>query len=164
LEAPVRRKDKLMTDPGDLERVLRSAKYVTVAMVDSGRPYLATLSHGYDAENGCLYFHCAPKGRKVDALRADPEVYGQALVDLGYVDGACDHLFETVQFEGRVSFVGDPAEKRHALEVMIGQLEPDPEPVIADQTHERSVAKVTIGRIDVRSLSGKRSAKVIVQL
>jgi uncharacterized protein len=160
----VRRKEKEIPEPQELERVLRSAKCVTVAMVDGDRPYVVTLSHGYDAERNCIAFHCAPKGRKIDALRGDPEVYGQALLDLGYVQGSCDHFFETVQFEGRVSFVADPAEKRHALEVMIRQLEDDPEPVVAAQTGERSVAKVTIGRIAVQSLSGKRSAKVIVQL
>ena len=47
---------------------------------------------------------------------------------------------------------------------MIRQLEDDPEPVIAEQTKERSVAKVTISRTDIGRLSGKRSAKVIVQL
>jgi uncharacterized protein len=160
----VRRKEKEIADPQELDRVLRTAKYVTVAMVDDGRPYLVTLSHGYDAERRCIYFHCAPRGRKIGALSSDPDVYGQALLDLGYAHGSCDHLFETVQFEGRVSFVADSAEKRHALEIMIRQLEEDPEPVIAAQTGEKSVAKVTIGRIDVSSLAGKRSAKVIVQL
>lgn len=160
----MRRKDKLMSRPEDQARVLRTAKYVTVALVDDGRPYLVTLSHGYDPERACLYFHCAPQGRKIDALLKDPHVYGQALVDLGYQHGSCDHLFETVQFEGVVTFVEDPREKVHALEMMIRQLEDDPEPVIAAQTGERSVAKVTIGRIDIAGLSGKRSARVIVQL
>ncbi|NLE21721.1 MAG: hypothetical protein GX624_02895 [Actinobacteria bacterium] len=160
----MRRKDKPMERREDLDRVLSTAKYVTVALCDRGRPYLVTLSCGYDAEHSCLYFHCAPKGRKVEALERDAEVYGQALVDLGYQQGFCDHLFETVQFEGSVAFVTDHAAKVHALEVMIRQLEDDPEPVIAAQTKESSVAKVTIGRIDIRSLSGKRSAKVLVQL
>jgi nitroimidazol reductase NimA-like FMN-containing flavoprotein (pyridoxamine 5'-phosphate oxidase superfamily) len=160
----VRRKDKLMADQRDLSRVLRAARYVTVAMVDEGRPYLVTLSHGYDEKHGCIYFHCAPRGRKIDALRSDPRVYGQALVDLGYQQGSCDHLFETVQFEGAVTFVTDHAEKVRALEVMIRQLEDDPDPVITAQTGASSVAKVTIGRIDISSMSGKRSAKVIVQV
>lgn len=155
----MRRKDKLMESRDDLDRVLSAARYVTVAMCDQGRPYLVTLSHGYDAQDSCLYFHCAPKGRKIDVLERDAEVYGQAMLDLGYQQGSCDHLFETVQFEGTVTFVTDHAAKVHALEVMIRQLEDDPEPVIAEQTKERSVAKVTIGRVDIGSLSGKRSAK-----
>jgi uncharacterized protein len=163
-EVAVRRKDKLMGEQEDLCRVLRSTKYVTVAMVDEGRPYLVTLSHGYDEQANCIYFHCAPKGRKLDALRNDPTVYGQALIDLGYQQGKCDHLFETVQFEGTVAFLEDHGEKVHALEVMIRQIDDDPEPVIAEQTQPSTVAKVTIGRIDIRSLSGKRAAKVVVQL
>jgi hypothetical protein len=121
----MRRRDKLIESREDLDRVVAAAKYVAVAMCDEGHPYLVALSHGYDAQSSCLYFHCAPKGRKIDVLERDAEVYGQAMVDLGYQQGSCDHLFETVQFEGTV---------------------------------------VTIGRIDIRSLTGKRSAKVIVQL
>lgn len=156
--------DKQIAEHQELKRILRCTKYVTVAMVDDGRPYLTTLSHGYDAERNCIYFHCAPEGRKLNALRVDPHVYGQALLDLGYVQGSCDHLFETVQFEGRVSFVTGIDEKRHSLEIMIRQLEDDPEPVIAAQTGESAVGKVTIGRIDIQSLSGKLSAKSIIQL
>jgi uncharacterized protein len=164
VEVVVRRKDKLMGEQADLRRVLRSTKYVTVAMVDGAGPYLVTLSHGYDEQADCLYFHCAPKGRKLDALRKDPRVYGQALIDLGYQQGKCDHLYETVQFEGTVTFLEDHDEKVHALEVMIRQIDDDPEPVIAEQTQPSSVDKVTIGRIDISSLSGKRAAKVVVQL
>jgi uncharacterized protein len=160
----MRRKEKMMERQEDLDGVLCKAKYVTVAMSDAGRPYLVTLSHGYEAQRSCLYFHCAPRGRKIEVLKRNPDVYGQALVDLGYQQGFCDHLFETVQFEGTVAFVTDPAEKLHALEVMIRRLEDDPEPVIRAQTQERSVARVTIGRIDLTSLSGKRSAQVDVQL
>jgi nitroimidazol reductase NimA-like FMN-containing flavoprotein (pyridoxamine 5'-phosphate oxidase superfamily) len=159
----MRRKDKEIADPREQERVLRSAKYVTIAMIDRGQPYLVTLSHGFDIERNCLYFHCAAEGRKLDALLANPEVYGQALIDHGYVVGSCSHLFETVQFTGLVRFVVSMAEKRHALETMIRQLEPDPGPVIAAETGESSVANVTIGRIDITSLSGKRAKKAIAQ-
>ena len=44
----MRRKDTLMEQREDLPRALRSTTYVTVAMVDEGRPCLVTLSHGHD--------------------------------------------------------------------------------------------------------------------
>jgi uncharacterized protein len=163
-EARMRRKEKEIRDAAELDRILGEASHVTLAMCDGDRPYLVTMSHGYDAGRRCLYFHCAPRGRKLDVLAANPSVYGQAFLDLGYQHGSCDHLFETVQFEGVVTLVADAAEKRHALEVMIRQLERDPEPVLEKQITDHSVGRVTIGRVDLGEMTGKRSAKVIVQL
>ncbi|HIH88339.1 TPA: pyridoxamine 5'-phosphate oxidase family protein, partial [Candidatus Bathyarchaeota archaeon] len=56
---PMRRGDKQITDEAEMRAILREAKHVTVAMSLNDEPYLVTLSHGYDAERNCVYFHCA---------------------------------------------------------------------------------------------------------
>lgn len=160
----MRRKEKEVTDRAEMVRVLNTVRYVTVAMCDEDGPYLATLSHGYDAERDAIYFHCAQDGRKVDILRRDGRVWGQALIDLGYADGRCDHLYETTQFRGKVTFVQDVAEKRHALELMIRKNENEPGRVAAEQVTDDSVMHVNIGRIDIDLMTGKRSDKVVVSL
>jgi hypothetical protein len=158
----LRRKEKEIRDPVEMKAILAGAKYVTVAMCCGDEPYLVTLSHGYDETGNAIYFHSAREGKKVDILRANNRVWGQAIVDLGYADGRCDHRFASVQFRGRVSFVEGEAEKRHALAVMIRQLEGEPDKVMAAQVHAASLARVLIGRIDLDFLSGKRSEKEIV--
>jgi len=158
----LRRKEKEIKDLAEMKAILAGAKYVTVAMCRDDEPYLVTLSHGYDEKRNAIYFHCAREGKKIEVLSANNRVWGQAIMDRGYVDGHCDHLFATVQFHGRVSFVEDAAEKRHALAVMIRQLESDPGKVMGHQVNDASVAKVHIGRIDLDFLSGKRSEKVVV--
>ena len=45
---------------------------------------------------------------------------------------------------------------------MIRALEPDPDPVIAEQVTTSSVSRVNIGRIDLQQLTGKRAKDVIV--
>jgi len=156
---PLRRKEQEIKDTAELKRILASTQYVTVAMCRNDEPYLVTLSHGYDEKRNAIYFHCAAEGKKIDILKANNRVWGQAFHDRGYAQGRCDHLFSSVQFSGRVSFVQDAADKRHALALMIGQLEREPEKVMADQVSDTSVAKVCIGRIDIEFLSGKRSEK-----
>jgi nitroimidazol reductase NimA-like FMN-containing flavoprotein (pyridoxamine 5'-phosphate oxidase superfamily) len=158
----IRRKEKEITDKSEMLEVLDEARYVVVAMCMDNEPYLVTLSHGYDRERNCIYFHCAKEGKKVDILRAQNTVWGQALVDRGYVQGACDHLFVTTQFRGKVNFVETTDEKRHALEVMIHALEDHPEKVLEAQVNERSIRDVHIGRIDIEFMSGKKSDKVII--
>jgi nitroimidazol reductase NimA-like FMN-containing flavoprotein (pyridoxamine 5'-phosphate oxidase superfamily) len=160
----IRRKEKEIKDRGDILRILKDAKYVTVAMTDVDGPYLVTLTHAYHEGKNAIYFHCAHDGRKVDILKRDNRVWGQALIDKGYVQGSCDHLYETAQFKGRVTFVTDPEEKRLALETMIRKNEEAPEPVIKDQVDEESVGHVNIGRIDIEYISGKRSDKVVVSM
>lgn len=160
----IRRKEKEIKEKNEMLPVLEKAKYITVAMCKDNEPYLVTLSHGYDREQHCIYFHCAKEGKKIEILRAHNIVWGQALIDLGYVGGACDHLYVTTQFRGKVTFVDGNDEKRHALEVMIKALEDDPEKVMDAQLTEKSIKGVQIGRIDIEYLSGKKSEKSVISV
>jgi len=160
----MRRKEKEIKDRNEMLRILNEAKYVTIAMIDKDGPYLASLTHVYDEQKGAIYFHCAHEGRKVEILKRDNRVWGQAMKDLGYVEGKCDHLFESTHFKGKVTFVEKAPEKRHALELMIRKNDSHPEDVIANQLTDSSMAKVNIGRIDIEYMSGKRSDKVVVSV
>ena len=158
----MRRKDKEIKDVDETKSILKKAKYITLAMCLHDMPYLATLSHGYDEQSNCIYFHCASEGKKIDILKANNNVWGQALVDQGYVQGSCDHLYATAQFSGKVTFVKDLAEKERALKTMIRALDDNPDEVIKRQLLPRSVQRVNIGRIDIDSLSGKKAEVVII--
>ncbi len=160
----LRREEKAIETKDEMVTILENAKYVTIAMCLDSEPYLATLSHGYDRERNCLFFHCAQEGKKVDILKQNKVVWGQALLDKGYVQGACDHLYATTQFMGKVTFVEEMAEKRHALEVMIEGLEGEPDKVKAAQITDESVRRVRIGRIDITYMSGKKAEEVIISL
>jgi nitroimidazol reductase NimA-like FMN-containing flavoprotein (pyridoxamine 5'-phosphate oxidase superfamily) len=155
----LRRKEQEICDTTELQAILAKTRHVTVAMCRDNEPYLVTLSHGYDQERNAVYFHCAFAGKKIDFLKSNNRVWGQAFIDRGYVQGKCDHLFASVQFSGRVSFVSDGIEKRHALAVMIRQLEQDPDRVMAAKVTDARIATTNIGRIDIEFMSGKRSEK-----
>lgn len=160
----IRRKEKEISDKNEMLAILENAKYITIAMCVDNEPYLVTLSHGYDRERNCIYFHCAREGKKIDILKEQNKVWGQALMDKGYVQGSCDHLYATTQFMGRVTFVENSDEKKHALEVMINVLEDDPQKVPDTQLTEKSIKGVQIGRINIEYMSGKKSEKVIISI
>ncbi len=160
----IRRKEKEITESSEMIQILKNAKYVTIAMSDGDWPYLVTLSHGYYEEKNCIYFHCAKEGKKVDILSVNNKVWGQAIEDYNYVQGACDHLYATTQFSGTVSFIEDVEEKKHALLVMIQRLENDPEAVANEQVTDKSLKRVGIGRIDIDYMSGKKSKEVIISI
>jgi len=145
-----------------MKTILKKAKYVTLAMCNGNEPYLVTISHGYDQEKNCIYFHCAGEGKKVKILQENGVVWGQALVDGGYVQGSCDQLYATTQFRGRVTFLENFGEKEQALRVLIESLEDNPEQVMEKQLKPESIQKVRIGRIDIDYFSGKKADKVII--
>ena len=150
----VRRKDREITDSDVLKKVLKSTKYITVVLCMDNTPYLVSLSHGYDEAANCLYFHCANEGKKIVYLKANPNVWGQAVQDYGVTD-ECDYAYTCVHFKGKVSLIHDLGEKRHAMEVMVRQLSENPEAKLAKIKPEK-LAKTTIGRIDISCMTGKK--------
>ncbi len=155
----IRRKEKAITDETEIKDILKSVKYVTLAITNGTDPYLVTISHGYDRINNVVYFHCASEGKKIDYLKVNNKIYGQALVDHGYADGECNHHYSTVQFSGEVEFLSDFEEKQQALTLMIEQLEDQEklrESVKKDQLKEKAIRKVNIGKITITEMSGKK--------
>jgi nitroimidazol reductase NimA-like FMN-containing flavoprotein (pyridoxamine 5'-phosphate oxidase superfamily) len=150
----VRRKDREITDPQTLKKVLKSTKYVTIALCMDNEPYLVSLSHGYDETRNCIYFHCADEGKKLVYINASHKVWGQAVLDYGVTD-ECDYAYTSVHFMGRVSLIEDLSEKQHAMEVMVRQLSATPEEKLTKIKPEK-LAKTAMGRIDISYMTGKQ--------
>jgi len=91
----VRRKDREIVDISTLKDVLKSTKYVTIALCIDNEPYLVSLSHGYDEIKNCIYFHCAPEGKKLTYAKANNNIWGQAMLDYGVTD-ECDYTYTSV--------------------------------------------------------------------
>jgi nitroimidazol reductase NimA-like FMN-containing flavoprotein (pyridoxamine 5'-phosphate oxidase superfamily) len=70
----IRRREKTITERNEMIEILESVQYVTIAMCADNEPYLVTLSHGYDRECHCIYFHCAKEGKKIDILNSNSVV------------------------------------------------------------------------------------------
>jgi uncharacterized protein len=153
----VRRKDREITDPTEMRKVLLSTKYVTVALCMQDEPYLVSLSHGYDQAKNCIYFHCASEGKKLVYAKANSKVWGQAVLDFGVTE-ECDYAYTSVHFKGTINVISDLVEKQHAMEVLVRQVSLNPEEKLAKLKMER-LDKTTMGRIDIAYMSGKKHQK-----
>ena len=151
----MRRTDKVLDGNDALFGVLSRQKVMTLSLCDGAEPYLVTVNYGFDAHSRSFFFHCAPTGKKIDFLRANPVVWGQVVEDLGYMDGQCDHAYRSVQFRGRAHFLEEFDQKRRALELMIDQLEPEPEPVKTRTLTESAIRGVCIVKISADFFTGK---------
>ena len=151
----LRRRDREIIDPAELVKILKTADSVTVALCMNNEPYLVSLSHGYDEERNCIYFHCAPEGKKIVYMKANNKVWGQAVVNY-HVEGECEYTYACVHFSGRISLMDSVDEKHAALACMIRQLSENPEQKIAKLKPEK-LSKTGVGRIDIEHLTGKKT-------
>jgi len=150
----MRRSERQIKGRRRLLGLLESKDCVTLAMCKENVPYLVTVNHFFDKKGDRLYFHCAPEGKKMDYLKANPIVWGQVMDDLGTVEGDCDQDYRTVMFKGSATFVKDRKEKKHALELMVKRLASRPAKVL-NSINDESLQKLMICRIDLLEMTGK---------
>lgn len=150
----MRRMDKEIADPKEIEGILRNSTVCRLALVDSGRPYLVPLCFGYDA--GVLYFHSAPAGKKIEVLKKNPNVCFEFDTDTMAVpaDISCGWTmrYRSLIGYGIASFVEDPGEKKTALNVIMRQY--------SEGTHaysEEKLLKTAVIKVEIQEISGKKS-------
>ena len=151
------RTEKAMNDQEEVEKILISARIMTVACCLENEPYLFTVDFAWDSQARELWFHCATEGRKMNILQGNPRVCITVVEDRGYLDGECDHAYRSLILEGKAQVATDLSEKRHALELLARKHERQPEAVLARLAgKDEEVQKVAIVRVSVDSISGKQ--------
>lgn len=125
----MQQQDRAIHDPDVMIGMLKRGRYLSIALSSHDMPYIVTLSYGYDSSRHALYFHSALRGLKLEILETNPRVCATLIEDEGYRMGECSHAYRSLLLYGSMRRVTDPREQRHGLEVLIDQLEDDPEPV-----------------------------------
>ena len=123
---PMRRKDRLVTDPARIEEIIKKCGCCRIGFRDEGEVYIVPMNFGYerDGDSYTFYFHGMPVGRKVDLIKKSPKVGFE--MDAGFQlmgDGgiACKYsaLFQSIIGTGEMSIVEDPEEKRKGLNLVM---------------------------------------------
>ncbi|MEA3559023.1 MAG: pyridoxamine 5'-phosphate oxidase family protein [Candidatus Thermoplasmatota archaeon] len=154
------RSDREITEKEEVMEILRNGTYCTIALSMNDEPYVLTLSYGLDEENSKLYFHTAPKGKKLDFIEANERACGTVIEDLGYRSGECSHVYKSVVFYGAIKEVTDIMEKEKGMMTMFRHLEKDP-----DAIKERFLSKdaeydqIKVLRFDIEEIQGKEKKK-----
>ena len=150
----MRRSEKEITDEAALKGIIQQSMVCRVGLSDGYRPYVVPLCFGY--EDGCLYFHAAHEGLKIELIRRNNSVCFEFDAGAEIVENqeACDWSmrYKSVIGFGKAIFVEDVEEKRRALEIIMRQY--------SDRSFsfpEQSVACTTVIRIEIESMTGKQS-------
>jgi nitroimidazol reductase NimA-like FMN-containing flavoprotein (pyridoxamine 5'-phosphate oxidase superfamily) len=160
---PMRKSKREVAGREALSEILAACDVCRVALnaeTPGAAPYVVPLNFGF-AWTGTLpvlYFHCAPEGRKLDLLRANPRAGFEAgrMLALRKGSEACrwSSDYESVIGTGTLSIVDDPAERLAGLEALMrhyGSGAPAFDPA--------SLERTTVLRLDCDAMSGKRLAK-----
>lgn len=150
----MRRKDRQISDEAQLSSIIAESRVCRLAMLDGNRPYIVPLCFGY--QPGFLFFHSAPRGKKIDLLRHNPNVCFEFDLTYGMVESAkaCQWSmkYRSVIGFGKALFIENPEEKREALGIIMRQYT-DGEFSFGDEMLEATA----VFKVRIESMSGKRS-------
>ena len=140
--------------------VMHKAPYITVSFIDEdGKPYGLPLSLASDDDVN-WYFHGALEGKKLEAIKAHPEVCLSAVTRCAPTVGPKDGSF-TLQFKSAIAFgkaeiVTEDAEKIHGLRLICERFLPQHMDAF-DQSIARSLSRTAVVRITLTEPpTGKR--------
>jgi uncharacterized protein len=153
----MRRKDRQLTGPGEIELIISRADVCRIALADKNIPYIVTMNFGYSGgENGCFYFHCAREGRKLEMIRRNNFVCFELDTDHELYEGekGCDWgmKFSSVVGYGHISIVEEIESRIKALDCIMSHYS-------AKKTYsydERVLDNTTILKLDILEMTGKR--------
>ncbi len=150
------RPDRELTNQAEITAILKNGKYTVISMCHDNEPYIVTLSYGYDSEKNSLYFHCSPRGLKLDFIIKNPQVCATVIEDGGYVVNECGHNYKTVVFWGTMKIISDMDEKKYGITVILNHLENDSEMkktmlLKSDEYY----SKMDILKLDISEIHGK---------
>ena len=150
----MRRKEKEISDIKEIESVIHKSQVCRLGLVDEGSPYIVPLCFGY--QNNTLYFHSAKEGRKIGILTRNNQVCFEFDIDaqiyIGETACAWGMNYRSVIGYGTASFVDDPADKRKALDIIMGQYA-DGAFIYSDKT----LKKTLVIKVEISSMTGKKS-------
>lgn len=150
----MRRNEKQIKDRTELEDILKRALVCRLAMSVDDQPYVVPICFGY--RDGCLFFHCAGEGMKLDMIRKNNRVCFECDVDNALLpsENACEcgMMGASIVGFGRAFLLDDPESKTKALDLIMehyGAKGPF-------SYKEKAFRKVLIIKVEIENMTGKK--------
>lgn len=149
----VRRQDRLL-DEAKAISLLRNGEYGVLSMVTDNGGYGIPVNFVWDEKNS-IYIHCAPEGRKLKAIRENPNVSLCIIGKVHLLPNKFTTEYESAMFFGKARVNLSNEEKMKALHLLIDKLSSDFKDIGAKYA-EKSFHRVEIIRVDFEEFSGKQ--------
>ena len=150
------RRERQVTDPEQIRRILDTARVLHLGLAVDNEPYVVPLNYGYVMEEDKLviYLHSAQRGKKLDMLRANPNVFFEMDCDRMPFESKlpCQYgmVYSSIMGRGVATIVEDVEEKKQAMTILMKtQAGKDFE------FNDRLVSMVAVVRVDVSEYTAK---------
>lgn len=118
-------REYLIEDMNEIKKILDTTKIVHIAMIDENGPYLVPMNYGYVLEEGqlILYIHGSTQGRKINAMKNNPEVFIEISCDVQQFEGkmACQYgtSYSCIMGKGTAEILEDVEDKKAGLSLFM---------------------------------------------
>jgi len=140
-------KHEFIESKEEMEALLRQETLGYLGLAAGGRPYVVPLNYAY--ADGTIVFHCALEGKKLDDIRANPQV----CFTVGHMTGRvrehagqdpCQLDSDSVICYGRARFVEMIEERKSLLDVFNRRFDPDAAPISIERAEKCGVVAIAI--------------------
>ena len=150
------KRERQITDQNQILEILDKAKVLHLGLAVNNEPYVVPMNYGYTMEDGKLivYLHSALRGKKLDMIRANPNVFFEMDCDRAPFEGEkpCQYglVYSSIMARGTAQIVEDVEEKKKAMSILMKTQTGE------DFTfNEKLVSIVAVIRIDVEEHTAK---------
>lgn len=151
----MRRSDKEIKDPDEMDSILRHAPVCRIALIDNGCPYIVPVNFAVSGNH--LYFHSAASGKKIDILRSNASVCFEVDIpgDLVRGETACrwGMQYKSVIGFGESFFIRTNDEKIRVLNILMKKYSGREGFCYSDE----ALDKVLLIGVRIEKMTGKRS-------
>jgi len=156
----MRRKRQQLSDEESVG-ILQKATSGTLALLgDNGYPYAVPISFVYN--DGCLYFHSALSGHKVDAIRNCDKASFCVIQQDEVIPEEYTTYFKSVIAFGRIHIIEDEAEKLQTAKMLGNRYNPNHDESLQKEI-ESGFTRMLMIRLDIEHLSGKEAIELTKQ-
>ncbi len=151
----MRRHDKEIKDPEVLEEILLKSEVCRLGLTDKGMAYIVPVNFAYD--DGMIYFHSAPVGRKMRLLRENPQISFEMELSAEIIRNpvACSWTtkYRSLTGTATASILNGTESKKHGMDLIMkkygasGKFDYD----------EKTFSRMVVVALKVESVTGKQS-------
>ena len=145
--------NRMLKAPERIREIIDKCEACYIGMIDQeGKPYVLPFNFGY--EEGVIYLHSAPEGRKMDILKNNPEVCVAFSTDHQlfhrHEPVACSYgmRYRSVLAFGKVVFIEDYDQKVDVLNIIMRKYAGRDFPYNAPAVNNVAVYKVEVSKIE----------------
>ncbi len=151
-EKEIRRQDRLL-DEAMARELLKNGEYGVLSMVDGDEAYAVPVNYVWDGGEA-IYIHCAPEGRKLRCIGANPRVSFCVVGATQVMSALFTTAYQSIVLSCRAVGRLETEERRHALNLILRKYSPA-DMTIGEKYAEKSFHRTEIIRLDVETWSGK---------